>query len=311
MNEKIRWGLLGTGAIARCLAENIPNSRTGVLHAVGSRTADAARQFADRHNVPNAHGSYDALLGDPGVDAVYVSTPHPMHAEWAIKAMRAGKHVLCEKPFALNAAVAGAMVAAAEQAGVLLMEAFMWRCHPQTAELVRLLRDKTIGDVKLIAASFGFKSTFDPKSRLWSNALAGGGIMDVGCYPVSAARLVAGAAVGRPFAHPSQTVGVAVLADTGVDRVAAATLRFDSGIVAQLSTTLDAAPENDLKIYGTDGWLHLPNPWQTDRTKPVAGKIIVHKSGDARTIDVPADKTSFAYEVDAFGDGRAGGPHAG
>ncbi|HEX8325813.1 MAG TPA: aldo/keto reductase [Tepidisphaeraceae bacterium] len=314
MNAKIRWGLLGTGAIARCLAENLPQSRTGVLSAVGSRTAESAQKFADKHNIPRVHGSYDALLADPEVDAVYISTPHPMHAEWTIKAVRAGKHVLCEKPFTLNHAEALAVIDAAAAAGVTVMEAFMWRCHPQTTEILRLIREKAIGDVKLINASFGFKSGFNADSRTWSNGLAGGGIMDVGCYAVSAARLFAGAATGQSFADPLQVAAVGHLAETGVDSIAVACLKFPGGIVAQAATALTMNPDNDLKIFGTDGWIHVPNPWVADRSKPIDGKILVHHAGTTRQIDVPAGISTYAMEVDAFaaavqnGTGQAASP---
>ena len=316
MSDKIRWGLLGTGAIARCLAENLPGSQTGVLTAVGSRTTESAKTFAEKYGVDpkHVHGSYEALLADADVDAIYVSTPHPLHAEWAIKAIRAGKHVLCEKPFTLNQHEAVAVLDAAAAAKVTVMEAFMYRCHPQTAELIKLIQAKEIGDVKLITASFGFRSGFNADSRLWSNELAGGGLMDVGCYPVSVARLIAGAATGQDFAEPQQVTGTGHLAQTGVDEIAVGTLKFAGGIVAQIATALTCNPTNDLTIIGTEGRIHVPNPWQADRGKPVDGKIQIHAKGTTREIDVPATQTSFAAEIDTFaaavrsGTGQAASP---
>lgn len=316
MSEKLRWGILGTGAIASCLTENIARSSQNVVVAVGSRSAESAKKFGDKYNITAAHqhSTYEALLADAEVDAVYVSTPHPWHAEWTIKALRAGKHVLCEKPFALNYPEAQAMVEAARETGRTLMEAFMWRCHPQTAEILKLVREQAIGEVKFISASFGFKSGFNPNSRLWSNELAGGGIMDVGCYPISAIRLIAGAAIGQDFAEPTQVSAVADLAETGVDRNASASLKFASGIVGQASTALVAGLDNDLKIIGTDGWIHVPNPWAADRAKPVNGKIRVHHNGATREIDVPCEINTFTLEVDAFaaavrsGTGQAASP---
>ena len=140
MGAHLRWGILGTGAIANTFATALPQSRTGRLVAVGSRTADSARKFAARHGDGRAHGSYDALLADPEVDAVYIATPHPQHAEWCIRAARAGKHILCEKPITLNHAEAMVVAEAAREAGVFLMEAFMYRCHPQTQRIVELIR---------------------------------------------------------------------------------------------------------------------------------------------------------------------------
>ncbi|MGN6506143.1 MAG: aldo/keto reductase [Tepidisphaeraceae bacterium] len=301
MTSKLRWGIIGTGAIAKCFAENIGASETGTLAAVGSRSEASAKAFADKHKLAKAYGSYDALIGDAEIDAIYVSTPHPQHAEWSIKAIRAGKHVLCEKPFALNWAESMAVIEEATLAGVTLMEAFMWRTHPQTAKLVELIKAKTIGEVGLIQAAFGFKSGFNAESRTWSNALAGGGIMDVGCYAVSAARLIAGAAVGKDFADPEQVAGAAKLAETGVDAVAVGTLKFPGGILAQVSTAVGLNMENVVRVFGSEGSIFLPNPWVADRINPPAGKNIVTKGGKTEEIDVPSKVTSFTHEIDAFG----------
>ena len=176
-------------------------------------------------------------LADPGVQAVYIATPHPQHVEWAVRAAAAGKHVLCEKPAGLTHAEMVIMAEAARAHSVLFMEAFMYRCHPQTAKIVEMVRQGLLGEIKLIQSAFGFNAPFDPGSRLWSNATAGGGILDVGCYPVSMARLLAGAAVGAPFLDPVEVTGAGQLhPETGVDLVAAATLRFPTGLVAQVSS---------------------------------------------------------------------------
>ncbi len=300
--NKVRWGLLGTGAIAKCFANNLKTSRTGVLAAVGSRTEEQAKKFAAEHDAPRAHGSYDALLADKEVDAIYVSTPHPLHAEWTIKALRAGKHVMCEKPFALTQAQAMAMVEAAELSGKALMEAFQWRCHPQTAKLVELLKNKAIGDVQLIQATFSFKSGFNPDSRLWNNDLAGGGIMDVGSYAVAAARLVAGAAVGKDFDTPNHVAGAGKLAPTGVDESAIGVLKFPSGILAQVTTGVGLNSENVVRIFGTEGSIFIPDPWVCDRNKPNTGKIVVKKGGNAEEIVIPSEYNTFTLEIDALGD---------
>ena len=180
-----RWGILATGRIARTLANAVVASESSELAAVGSRTQAAADAFASDYDGITAHGSYDALLEDDDVDAIYVSTPHPQHAEWTIKALEAGKAVLCEKPMGVNHAEVMAMVETAAFHNRFLMEAFMYRTHPQTAKVIELIRDGAIGEVRQVNASHGFASPFNPASRLHSNDLAGGGIMDVGCYPVS------------------------------------------------------------------------------------------------------------------------------
>ena len=168
---------MATGGIAKAFAQGVQHSRLGTLAAVGSRSSEQARAFAAQFDIPNAHGSYEELLADPEVEAVYISTPHPFHAEWIVKAAEAGKHVLCEKPIALNHAEAMAAAEAARKHDVLLMEAFMVRCHPFIETLKDLIRDKVIGDVRLIQATFSFHGAFHPEGRLFSNALGGGGIL--------------------------------------------------------------------------------------------------------------------------------------
>ena len=181
MEQTLAWGIVGTGAIAGTFARGLAGSRTGRIVAVASRTRASADKFSDEFNVPHRHDGYDKLLADEDVQAVYIATPHPVHAEWATRAADAGKHVLCEKPIGLNHAEAMAIVEAAHRNNVFLMEAFMYRCHSQTARLVELIRDKAIGEVRVIQATFSFCCPFDAEARLFSNALGGGGILDVGC----------------------------------------------------------------------------------------------------------------------------------
>ena len=311
---KLAWGIIGTGAIAGTLAHNIGQSRTGRLAAVGSRDKAKAEAFGAKHGVPAAkcYGTYEDLLADPEVRAVYVATPHPRHAEWAIKAAEAKKHVLVEKPMAVNRHQAEAIVEAAVANDVFLMEAFMYRCHPQTMRLVELVRERAIGDVKVIQASFSFHATFDPNSRLFSNALAGGGIMDVGCYPASMARLIAGAAAGRDFAEPTDVKAVAHLESTGVDGYAVAVAKFPAptgDILAQLGTGVAVNQENAVRVLGTEGTIYLKNPWVFERTGGDAGHLAVQKKGEKapREVSIPATVTSFTMEVDTFGDALAGG----
>ena len=180
MDKQLNWGIIGTGGIAHRFAKSLSESNTGRLAAVGSRTESDAQKFAVNHPC-HSHGSYDALLADPEVEAVYISTPNPMHAEWAVKAARKGKHILCEKPFAMNHAAAAAMVEAARANDVFLMEAFMYRCHPQTEKLTELIRAAKIGEIRLIRATFSIAAAYDLKSRHFSRELGGGGILDVGC----------------------------------------------------------------------------------------------------------------------------------
>jgi len=304
MKGKVRWGLLATGAIARAFARGIQHSQTGELLAVGSRARAKAEAFGAEFNVPRRYGSYEELLADRDVEAVYISTPHPLHAEWAIKAAEAGKHLLVEKPLAMNEYEGQLMIEAARANRVFLMEAYMYRCHPQTARLIELLRQREIGDVCVIAATFSFHADFNPEGRLWNKALGGGAILDVGGYTTSLARLIAGAALGRPFADPLAVTGAGHLhPQTGVDAWAVGTLKFDGGIVAQVSTGLGVAQENTVRIYGSAGQMTLPNPYLTARGGAAPGRIVVQKRGASAPLEIAVDSpvTSFTHEADVCG----------
>jgi predicted dehydrogenase len=302
----ISWGIIGAGGIAKTFVEGLRSSDTGKLAAVASRAQAKADEFVAAYAPASgvtAYGSYEALLADPAVDAVYISTPHPQHCDCAIRAARAGKHVLCEKPIALNHAEASAIVDAARQAGVFLMEAFMYRCHPQTAKLVELIRSGAVGDVRLIQASFGFHAPFDPDSRLYKHELGGGGILDVGCYPVSMARLIAGAALGRDFADPLDVQGMGHLGPTGVDEYAAALLRFDRDILATVATGVRLDEDNTVRVFGDGGDLFVPNPWVPAREGGET-QIVVRRTGETeRVVVVQSDRHLYAYEIDAAAEG--------
>lgn len=307
MNTSLQWGILSTGRIAGIFARGVSQSKTGRLAAVGSRSLPAAEKFAQEFGVPRAHGSYEALLADPDVQAVYIATPHPLHVEWIVRAAEAGKHVLCEKPLGLNNAEAMVAEAACRAHGVLLMEAFMYRCHPQTAKIVELVRSGAIGKVGLVQATFGFNAGFNPEGRLWNNALGGGGILDVGCYPVSLARLVAGAADGKAFLDPVQVSGAAQLhPQTGVDVYAAATLKFANGVIAQVATSVGLGQDNSARIYGSEGWLHVPSPWIPPSEGEV-GKMFLHKGGEVEEIAVRTADHLYGLEADAFAAALASG----
>lgn len=299
--RRLRWGIIGPGAIAKSFAKGLADSRLGTLAAIGTRDPARAGLAADFAGARIVAG-YDALLADPGVEAVYIATPHPGHAEWAIKAAEAGKHVLVEKPMALSAFEAAALQNAAQKAGTFLGEAFMYRLHPMTARLVELVRSGAIGEVRMVKSSFGFAMPrVMPEHRLYANDLAGGGILDVGGYPVSMARLVAGAATGRPFADPDIVRGVAHLGVTGVDEWASAVLHFPGGIVAEVSCSVSLAQENVLRILGTEGRIEVRDFWFAGGNRDGGpGEIdIVRRDGARETVAVPGDRHLYAYESDA------------
>lgn len=297
MAANLKWGILGTGAIARKFANGLAESRTGKLVAIGSRSFDSAKKFTEEYSA-TIHTSYESLLADPEVEAVYISTPHPMHAEWAIKSADAGKHVLCEKPLTINLKEAEAVIAAAKRNDVFLMEALMYRCHPQTIRLVELIHNKIVGDVKLIRATFSFTADYNLESRLLKNALAGGGILDVGVYCASMARLVAGAATGKPFAEPLEVLGAGhVGAQSRVDEYAVASLKFPGGILAQLTCGVQLAVESNVVIVGTEGTLVIPSPWVITRAAGFS-KMIVFKGDIPEEIVVESDRGLYAIEAD-------------
>jgi predicted dehydrogenase/diketogulonate reductase-like aldo/keto reductase len=303
MDTQLRWGILGAGGIAHTFATALPKARTGRLAAVASRDGENARTFAAKHGNVRAHAGYAALLADPEVDAVYIATPHPQHAEWCIAAARAGKHILCEKPITLNHAEAMVVAEAAREAGVFLMEAFMYRCHPQTQRIVELIRSGAIGEVRTIQATFSFQGSFNAQGRLFANELGGGGILDVGCYTTSIARLVAGAATGRPFADPLRVEGLAALhPETGVDTYASALAKFPGDIFAQLSTGVLLNQENGLRVFGTGGNLVVPSPYVPARDGGDTTFLLTRNGQPAETITVHADEPLYALEADAVGD---------
>ncbi len=299
MTARLKWGLLGTGAIARKFAQGLHQSRTGELAAIGSRTRESAEKFAADFPA-TAHGSYEALLADPQVDIVYISTPHPLHAQWAIAAARAGKHMLCEKPLTMNHAEAVAVIDAARAHDVFLMEAFMYRCHPQTARLVKLIRDGAIGRPRLVQAHFSFRANFNSQSRLFNKTLGGGGILDVGCYTTSMARLIAGAMDGAPFAEPIELKGVGEIGrESGVDEFAIATLKFHNGLLAQLAAGVRVKLENGVRIFGDDGEIFVPSPWMANGPEAGETKIVARKNGaDAEEILIRTDAGIYAVEAD-------------
>ncbi|CCM78701.1 aldo/keto reductase [Rhizobium mesoamericanum] len=305
--QPIRWGIIGPGTIARTFADGIAHSRTGKLVAIATRNPEKPGLG---ENFPGARivNGYDALLTDKEVDAIYIATPHTGHAEWAIKAIRAGKHVLVEKPIALSAFDADAIYYEAKKAGVFAGEAFMYRVHPQTAKIVELVKTGVIGSVRIIRSSFGFNmGSFKPEHRLFANETAGGGILDVGGYPVSMARLIAGAVEGKPFLEPEKVCGVGHLGQSGVDEWSSAVLKFPNGIIAEVSCSIMAQQDNTLRIIGSEGRIEVKDFWFASGHKGGVGRIEVFKGNEQQTIEVKEDRWLYSFEVDAAGDAiRAG-----
>ncbi len=288
--QTLRWGIMGTGNIARTFAKGVRGSATGRLVAIGSRTQEAADTFGAEFEAANRHGSYAALVADPEVDAIYISLPNHLHAEWTIRCAEAGKHILCEKPFTVNHAEALPVIEAVRKHDVFLMEAFMYRCHPQTLRLKELIEAKTIGDVRLIQSSFSYNMGPKYENIRLSNPAAGGGIMDVGCYTVSMARLIAGS-------EPEVVTGVAHIgAISRVDEQATASLKFPGGIVAALSTGTQVSVDNELRIWGSEGHIRVPNPWFPGEKD---NRILVQRSGQKEPETILVDAPHGLYSIEA------------
>ena len=300
--QQIRWGIIGPGTIARTFAEGIAHSTTGKLVAIASRNPDKPGLGEGFPGARIVKG-YEALLADEEVDAVYVATPHIGHAEWAIKAIRAGKHVLIEKPMALSAFDADVVFHEARKAGVFVGEAYMYRFHPQTARIADLVREGAIGEVRIIRSSFGFDmGSFRPEHRLFANDMAGGGILDVGGYPVSMVRMLAGAAEGKSFVEPVTVSGVAHLGQSGVDEWASAVLKFESGIIAEVSCSIMAQQDNTLRIIGSKGRIEVKDFWFASGRQGGVGRIEIIKGNERQTVEVDEKRYLYSFEVDAVGE---------
>jgi xylose dehydrogenase (NAD/NADP) len=286
-----RWGILSTARIAARLVEGAARAGAADIVAVASRDGATAQAFADAYDIPRAYGSYDALLADPGVDAIYVPLPNSMHVEWTIRALQAGKHVLCEKPMDRRPEQVARAFDVAAAHGLVLSEAFMWRHSPQTRRLRELVEEGAIGTVRLVRACFSFVLAGDVDVRL-DPALDGGGLMDVGCYCVSGARLVAG--------EPVSVSAQAVDGPSGVDVRLSGLLRFPGDVLGVVDCGLDVHARSELEICGTQGRIVLADPWHA-----IDPAIVVERGLEREVIAIePAD--SYALELDDMAAAIAG-----
>ena len=282
--EKVRWGILGCGNIAKKFAKALDVLDDAELVAVGSRKQQTADAWADEFGVPRRHGSYKALADDGQVDAVYVATPHPMHKENTMLCLQAGKAVLCEKPFTVNAAEARAVIGLARRKNVFCMEAMWPRFMPALARTRELLAEKAIGEVRMVKADFGFRMGWNPESRWLNPALGGGGLLDMGVYTVSLAHMVLG--------KPTRVAGLAHIGETGVDEQAAMVLAYDTGQIALLSCAVRTSLPSHARIVGTEGSIYLPAFWR-------GGDIVLARDGRETEEIVPeCIGNGFNYEAD-------------
>lgn len=253
MNKKLRWGILSTAKIGiKAVIPAIKQSNNGEVAAIASRRMETALEVAKSLDIPRAFGSYEELLESREVDAVYIPLPNNLHKEWAVRAAEHGKHILCEKPFALNAAEVDEMISAAQKNHVLLMEAFMYRFHPQFAKLKSMIADGTIGNLQIIRSAFCFRLQDAHNIRL-NAELGGGALMDVGCYCVNMSRLVAGA-------EPLEVEAIALTGKSGVDETLIGILRFPDDVTAHFDCSFRTDYREWLEVQGTARRMDLPRP---------------------------------------------------
>ena len=298
MGRAVRWGILGTGKIARILAGAVAASDGGELVSVGSRDGARSASFAAEFGVARHHSRYEGVVEDDEVDLVYVATHHPLHRRWAVGSADAGKHVLCEKPLAVHHTDAAEIVQAARRNDVFLLEAFAYRTHPQTARVVELLRSGAIGQPRYVDAVFGYDAGPNPDNYLLRPELAGGGVLDVGCYTTSMAHLVAAAWAGS-VVEAADVAGAATFDESGVDLTTAVTVVFDSGLIARLACSIQANLDSSVRIVGSEGRMTIPSPWLPGRIGTGARIVLETRGAEAHVIDVPSSGDIYAVEVDA------------
>jgi predicted dehydrogenase len=287
-NSFVRWGILGTGQIARAFAEGLRDVPDAALVAVASRTRETAQAFAGNFSVRpgavRAHGSYEALADDPEVDAVYIATPHNLHADNALMCLHAGQAVLCEKPFTINRRQAREVIDLARHKKVFLMEAMWTRFLPAVREARRLIERGEIGQPRQVLADFGFCAEFDPHSRLFAKELGGGALLDIGIYPLSIASYLLG-----PVQHAQAQ---AVMSETGVDTQTAFSLRHRSGALSSCLCSITAATSSRLLVSGSKGSIELQTPFYMSQAL-----TITDNAGASRTANLPFLGNGYTHEA--------------
>lgn len=286
--SRIRWGILGTSYISEVMAEAIQESSSSALIAIGSRSVSTGKAFGDKFSIPKYYSDYHVLLHDSEIDAVYIGLPNHLHKEWIINCALAKKHILCEKPFVLNAQEAEEAFAVVKKENVFCMEALMYRYHPLITKLNELIESDIIGDIKL------FNATYIANIASIANPIAGGSIRNLGCYPISLIRLLANA-------EPKEITALGRMNhDVSNDHQASAILKFENNMMAVVSTADDMEMFWQFDVYGTNGFLKMmTNPWLPNRDQ---NKIMIN-CNDKKVpieINITADKSLYTYQIDAM-----------
>ncbi|WP_420641723.1 Gfo/Idh/MocA family protein [Candidatus Leptofilum sp.] len=282
--EKIRWGILATGDIAGQLAAAINSVPDAVCLAVGSRSQTSADRFGDQWGIPRRYPTYEALANDPDVDVIYIATPHNLHYENMLLCLNAGKHVLCEKALTVNAAEAEACLALAKEKGLFLMEAMWMKFIPSIQQVLAWVANGRIGNIHYVHAHFSFNIPYNPQSRLYDPALAGGALLDMGIYPATLAHLLLG--------KPDRILSAAHMGETGVDELNAAIWHYNRGAQAILSSSQRLERPCDAIITGSRGYIHLHENFWHNQTVTVK-----EHGGQPETIHIPYEGNGYSYEV--------------
>jgi predicted dehydrogenase len=289
MTAKLNWGLLSTARINKALFYPLRTSKRNQLLAVASRTREKAETYAREKKIKRAYGSYEELLADREIDIIYNPLPNHLHAEWTIKAVEAGKHVLCEKPLALSVEEVDAMSTAAEKHGKVVAEAFMYRTHTQTLKVREIVESGKLGNVKMVHGAFTFEMT-NPDDYRWKPEMGGGSLWDVGCYPLSYTRTVLGA-------EPLEVFGWQVTGQTGVDDSFAAQLRFQGDILVQFDCSVTIPYHVFMEIIGSEGTLIIPHPFNPGAKET----LYLTRKGKTETIAVKGTEP-YVSEVEDMAD---------
>ncbi|MDE2775378.1 MAG: Gfo/Idh/MocA family oxidoreductase [Chloroflexota bacterium] len=289
MSDKIRWGLIGLGLISRKFAKGLAFVPDAEVYAVASRSQAKADAFGAEFGAANSYGSYEDLANDPNVDVAYIGTPNNYHLEHALLCLKAGKHVLCEKPFAVNAKEAQVMIDCAREKNLFLMDAFWTRYFPAMVKLRELLADKVIGDVMLVTADFGGRGPVVPEKRHFNPDLAGGAMLDVGSYCLQFASMIYGK-------QPQDIVSQVAIGETGVDELSVVVCRYSDYEMATLTSAVRLGTPHEARVMGTEGYIAIPDFWHPS-------ELTVVRRGDApETLRFPYEGEGFQFEAIEVGD---------
>jgi xylose dehydrogenase (NAD/NADP) len=289
--DAVKWGIISTADINRKVIPGAHASPKVDLVGVASRDQQRAEAYAKEWNIPRAYGSYEALLADPEIEAVYISLPNTMHCEWSVKSVEAGKHVLCEKPMSRHTSEVEAAFDAADRAGRLLSEAFMYRHNPQTKRMSQLVAEGAIGELRVVRSVFSY-SLYDEDNIRLRTELEGGALMDVGCYNVSGSRLVGG--------EPEHVFGEAWYGPSGTDWVFSGTLRFPGNVIGLFHCGTALPEQDELEVIGSEGSLFLDDPWHCN-----APAIELRRNDGVERIEIEKED-SYRLELENVSDAIRG-----